>query len=166
VSNIKDKYEMKKKKNQVTSASPFDWPWFERFDQMFGGIAKINGISNAIYQGVQNLHSHSKVQNFEVSDEDVTQGIQEHSSPPQQVPFLVVVLAPSIGSNTLRTRACKLPGVQSKANKKMESKRRKLDASSFAITNAIKEFSKGVKDIEKMKMEMIERIATQLLQNE
>jgi len=56
--------------------------------------------------------------------------------------------------------------VQSKANKRMENNRRKLDAGSFAITNAIKEFSKGVKDIEKMKMEMIERIATQLLQNE
>ncbi len=48
----------------------------------------------------------------------------------------------------------------------MESKRRKLDASSFAITNAIKEFSKGVKKIEKMKMEETKRITTQLLQNE
>jgi hypothetical protein len=79
---MKDKYEIKKKKTQVTSASPFDWPWFEKFHQMFGGIAKINGISNAIYQGVQNLHPHSEVQTFEVSDENVTQGIQEHFSPP------------------------------------------------------------------------------------
>jgi hypothetical protein len=42
----------------------------------------------------------------------------------------------------------------------MENKRRKLDASSFAIADAIKEFSKGVKEIEKMKMEMSEGIAT------
>jgi len=106
-----------------------------------------------------------------VSDEDVTQGIQEHSSSPWQV--LVFshgneeeVHAPSVGSNTLRTRVRKSPNVQGKANKRMESKRRKLDASSFAITDAIKEFSKGVKKIEKMKMEETKRITTQLLQNE
>jgi hypothetical protein len=45
---MKVKYETKKKKTQVISASFFGWPWFERFDQMFGGIAKINGIANAI----------------------------------------------------------------------------------------------------------------------
>jgi hypothetical protein len=73
------------------------------------------------------------------------------------------VHAPSVGSNTLRTRVRKSPNVQGKANKRMESKRRKLDAGSFAIT--IKEFSKGVKEIEKMKMET-KRITTQLLQNE
>ncbi len=66
-----------------------------------------------------------------MSDEDVTQGIQEHSSPPQQV--LVFSHgneeeshAPSIGSNTLRTRACKLPSVQGKANKRMEKKKKKI----------------------------------------
>ncbi len=76
------------------------------------------------------------------------------------------VHAPSVGSNTLRSRASKLPNVQGKANKRMESKRRKLDVGSFAITDAIKEFSKGVKEIEKMKMEETKRITTQLLQNE
>jgi hypothetical protein len=35
-----------------------------------------------------------------------------------------------------------------------------LDVGSFTIVDAIKEFSEGVKKIEKMKMEMIERIAT------
>jgi hypothetical protein len=43
---------------------------------MFGSIAKINGIPNVIDEGVQNLHSHFEVQTFEVSDDDVTQGIQ------------------------------------------------------------------------------------------
>ncbi len=79
---MKDKYEIEKKKVHVTRASPYHSPWFERFDHMFGGIAKIDGIPNAIDQGVHNLHSHFEVQTFEVSD-DVTQGIQEHFSPPQ-----------------------------------------------------------------------------------
>ncbi len=48
----------------------------------------------------------------------------------------------------------------------MENKRRKLDASSFAIADVMKEFSKGVKEIEKMNMEMIEKTTTQMLQNE
>ncbi len=72
---MKDKYETEKKKTQVIGASPSDWPWFERFDQMFGGTTEINGIPNAIDHGVQNLHSHSGVQTFEVSDDDVTQGM-------------------------------------------------------------------------------------------
>ncbi len=70
------------------------------------------------------------------------------------------VHAPSIGLDNPKTRACKLLRVQGKANKRMENKRRKLDASSSAIANAIKEFSKGVKEIENMKMEMIKKITT------
>ncbi len=168
---ITDKYETKKKKIQVTGASPSNWPWFEKFDQMFGGRSKINGIPNAIDQGVHNLHSHSEVQTFEVNDDDVTQGIHEHSSPPQQAPIFghgneEEVHAPSAGSDTPKTRACKLFGVQGKVNKRMENKRRKLDASFFAIVDAIKEFSEGVKEIEKMIMEMTERIATYMLQSE
>jgi hypothetical protein len=75
-----DKYETEKKKIQVTRASLYDSPWFERFNHMFGSIAKINGIPNAIDEGMHNLHSHYEIQTFEVSDDDVTQGIQEHSS--------------------------------------------------------------------------------------
>jgi uncharacterized membrane protein len=48
----------------------------------------------------------------------------------------------------------------------MENKRRKLDVGSFTITNAFKEFLKGVKEIEKMKMETIEIIATYMVQSE
>ncbi len=77
-----NKHETKKKKTQVTNASPSNWPWFEIFDQMFGGTTKINGIPNAIDQGMHNLHSHSKVQTFEVTEDDVTHGIHEHFSPP------------------------------------------------------------------------------------
>jgi hypothetical protein len=99
---------------------------------MFGGTTKINGISSAIDQGIHNLHSHFKVQTFEVNDDDATDGIQKHSSPLQQT--LVFghgnekeVHVPSVSSNTPRTRACKLLNVQGKANKRMENKRRKLD---------------------------------------
>jgi hypothetical protein len=50
----------------VTGASPSDWPWFEKFDQMFGGTTKINSIPNAIDHEVHNLHSHFEIQTFEV----------------------------------------------------------------------------------------------------
>ncbi len=62
---------------------------------------------------MHNLYSHYEVQTFEVNDDDVTQGTREHFSPPQQA--LVFnhgnekeVHAPSVGSNILRIRACKL----------------------------------------------------------
>jgi hypothetical protein len=48
----------------------------------------------------------------------------------------------------------------------MENRRKKMDVGSSIIASAIKEFSEGVKKIEKMKMEMIERIVIQMFQNE
>jgi len=39
---------------------------------MFGKTTKINGIPNAVDQGMHNLYSHIKIQTFEVSDDDVT----------------------------------------------------------------------------------------------
>jgi hypothetical protein len=65
-----------------------------------------------------------------------------------------------MGLDIMRTRACKLPCVQSKANKRMENLKKKLDVGFFAIVNAIKLFFENVKEIEKMKMEVIERIVT------
>jgi hypothetical protein len=50
---------------------------------MFEGTTKINGISNAIDQGMHNLHSHFKIPTFEVNDDDVTHDTQEHFCPPQ-----------------------------------------------------------------------------------
>jgi hypothetical protein len=41
-----------------------------------------------------------------------------------------------------------------------------MDANSSTIDDAIEDFSKGVKNIKNMKMEMIEMIATQMFQNE
>jgi len=48
---------------------------------MFENIAKINGIPNAIDRRMHNLHSHSNIQTFEVSDDDVTHDTQEHLCP-------------------------------------------------------------------------------------
>jgi len=86
-----------------------------------------------------------------VSDDDVTQGTQEHSSPAQKAPVFghgneEEVRVPFIGLDAPRSKACKLLGVQGKANKRMENKRRKLDAGSFTIANVIKEFLEGVRD--------------------
>jgi len=41
-----------------------------------------------------------------------------------------------------------------------------MDVDSSAIANAIEDFSKGVKKIENMKMEMTKMISTQMFQNE
>ncbi len=48
----------------------------------------------------------------------------------------------------------------------MENKRRKLDAGSSTIGDAIKKISTSVKGIEKMMMEMTEKITTHILQSE
>jgi hypothetical protein len=72
---------------------------------MFRDTTKINGIPNAIYQGLHNLHSHSEVQTFEVTKDDVTHGTQEHFSPAQQTLVLghgneEEIHAQSVGSDT------------------------------------------------------------------
>jgi hypothetical protein len=83
---------------------------------MFKNTTKMNGIPDSIDHGVYNLHSHFDIQTFEVNNDDVTHGIHEHFSPPQQI-FVFghgneeEVHIPSIGSNTPRTRVCKLLGV-------------------------------------------------------
>ncbi len=77
---------------------------------------------------MHNLHSYYEVQTFEMNeDDDVTHGTQKHYSSPYQTIIFghgneKDVHAPSIGSNTLRTKACKLPDVQNKTNKRMENK--------------------------------------------
>jgi hypothetical protein len=48
-----EKYlQNKTKKTKVTSAPLFDWPWFEHFNNIFFGIAIINGIPNVINQAM------------------------------------------------------------------------------------------------------------------
>jgi hypothetical protein len=61
-------YKREKQKTKVIGAPPFDWPWFEHFDNNFSNIAKINCIPNAIDQSVGMMNSEIKVVN--VSDEE------------------------------------------------------------------------------------------------
>ncbi len=73
---------------------------------------------------------------------------KEQSSPAQQAPIFghgneEEVRAQFIGLDTPRSKACKLLGVQGKANKRMENERRKLDAGSFTIA---KKNLEGVRD--------------------
>ncbi len=56
--------------NEVIAALPLDWPWFERFDNIFFSTAKINGILNAIDQGVHVMNFEIEVMNVS-GDEDV-----------------------------------------------------------------------------------------------
>jgi hypothetical protein len=41
---MSDKYNVEKKKTDLTSAPPLYWPWYERFDCLFVGTTKIVGI--------------------------------------------------------------------------------------------------------------------------
>jgi hypothetical protein len=81
-----------------------------------------------------------------MSDDDVTHGTQKHYSLSQQTPIFghgnEEVHAPFVGLGILRTKTCKLFGVQSKANKRMENKKRKLDVGFSTMANAIKKNSK------------------------
>jgi hypothetical protein len=47
----------------------------------------------------------------------------------------------SVNFDNLRTRACKLLGVQGKTNKKLERKKRQLSTCSSKIANAINNFT-------------------------
>jgi hypothetical protein len=68
---MKKIYGTNKKKTEVTNAPPFDWPWFERFNNIFLGFVKISSIPNAIYQGVCVMNFEIEVVN--VSDEEDVQ---------------------------------------------------------------------------------------------
>jgi len=45
---MKDKYNVEKKKIDVTSVPPSDWPCYERFDSLFASIIKIIGIPKVL----------------------------------------------------------------------------------------------------------------------
>ncbi len=56
--------------NELIVALPLDWPWFEHFDNIFFSTIKINGILNAIDQGVHVMNFEIEVMNVN-GDEDV-----------------------------------------------------------------------------------------------
>jgi hypothetical protein len=82
---MKNIYETKKKKTKLINAPPFDWPWFERFDNIFFDIAKINSMLNVIDQGVHVMNFETKVMN--VNDEKYVQTPCVPSSFERQIPM-------------------------------------------------------------------------------
>jgi hypothetical protein len=97
------------------------------FDNIFSSIAKINGIPNAIDQSVRVMNFETEVVN--VSDEEDVQTPWMSSNFEKQTPMFGndnanVGTTPSTNSDSPRTRACKLPCVQGKPNKKLERKKK------------------------------------------
>jgi hypothetical protein len=46
---MKDKFTHEKKKTRQTGSAPSDWtPWYEIFDNMYGGTARINGLPQGV----------------------------------------------------------------------------------------------------------------------
>jgi hypothetical protein len=70
------------KKTKVIGAPPFDWPWFEHFDNIFSNTVKINCIPNATNQGVGVMNSEIEVVN--VSDEEDVQTPWMPNNPKKQ----------------------------------------------------------------------------------
>jgi hypothetical protein len=102
---MKKIYGIEKKKTEVIGAPPSDWPWFEGFDNIFFGTAKINGILNAIDQGVCMMNSKTKVVN--VSDEEDVQTLRMPSSCERQTLVFRndnenVRTTPSVSSDSLK----------------------------------------------------------------
>ncbi len=65
---MKKIYEIEKKKIEENGGLQSNWSWFECFDNIFFGIAKISGIPIAIDQGVHVMSS--KVEVVDVNDEE------------------------------------------------------------------------------------------------
>jgi hypothetical protein len=59
--NMNNKYNVVKKKTDITIALPLDWPWYERFDCLFGGTTKIVGIPPGVDQGVRTIHKEIEI---------------------------------------------------------------------------------------------------------
>ncbi len=68
---MKNKYDVEKKNINVTSALPLDQPWYERFDYLFASIAKIDGMSNGVDQGVYTTHRNNDIVNLSNEDQNV-----------------------------------------------------------------------------------------------
>jgi hypothetical protein len=105
-----------------------------------------------------------------VSDEEDVQTLRMSRSLERQILVFRddnanVETIPFANSNSRRTRACKLLGVQVKPNKKLERKRMWLFASSSTIiAHAINNFTCGEKDLLKT-VEMTKFITFQTLQS-
>ncbi|KAG0594759.1 hypothetical protein M758_UG106800 [Ceratodon purpureus] len=141
---MRQKYLEEKEKQGQTGAAPTRWPWYEIFDNMLGGTAKIRGVPHGVDQGIR--MPHEEIHNL--SDDD------DEESTPNATPTKANSTAPILP----RTRAAKQPHCVGQLNKSAEKRRRKLSAGDHAIASAITDFSNGIIEIEKMKLEVIEKI--------
>jgi hypothetical protein len=113
----------------------------------------------------------SEIKVVNVSDEEDVQTPRMHDNPKRQTHVFGddkanVRITPSASYDSPITKACNLPCVQGKLNKKLKRKKRWLSISSYIITNAINNFTHLVKEIELKKMEMTKFVTSQMLQNE
>jgi len=141
---MRQKYVEEKEKQGETGAAPTRWPWYEIFDNMLGGTAKIRGVLHGVDQGVHMPHEEI----HDLSDDD------DEESTPNATP-------PKANSSTPispRTRAAQQPHCTGQLNKSAEKRKRKLNAGDHAIASAITNFSDGIIQIEKMKLQLTEKI--------
>ena len=103
---MRSTYAEEKVKQEETGAPPSTWtPWYEIFDNIFGGTAKIRGILGGIDQGVRKEHEET----IDVSSEDDETPV--HSTPNTQT-------APGAASSqSPRTQAVNQPGCEGQVNK-------------------------------------------------
>ncbi len=65
-----------------------------------------------------------------------------------------------------RTKACNLPSIRGKPNKKATNKKRQISRESPSILRAIKKYTQIAKEMQMLKMKMTQDIAKQILDNE
>jgi hypothetical protein len=127
---MKDKFTQEKKKIGQTGSAPSDWtPWYEIFDNMYGGTARINGLPQGVDQGVRTEHEEVEI----LSDDEV-------------------LVAPTATPLSPRSKACQNPQAPDQVNKSANKRKRKVSAGDSAIADAIKYGFDGVQESEKMKM--------------
>ena len=94
------------------------------------------------------------METVDVSEDDET---PVHSTPSTQT-------APgATSSQSPRTQAVNQPGCEGQVNKSASKRKRKLALGEEGIASAIKDFSKGILEIEKMKMESSERLSERMI---
>jgi hypothetical protein len=94
--------------------STLDCPHYERLNCLFASTIKIVGIPQGVDQGVHTIHREFKRLNFSNDDDSSNHEAQDRPTVPKmQMPtFGNGFVPPTFSSNTPRTKACKLFGVQ------------------------------------------------------
>ena len=143
---MRSTYQEEKVKQEETGAAASTWtPWYERFDNIFGGTAKINGVPNGLDQGVRLKHSEAFV--LSDDDEDTLPTPPPHPSAPN-----------TASSHSPRSEAVNQPGCEGQVNRNAGKRKRKLAMGDESIVSAINNFSKGILEVEKMKLQLTEKM--------